>query len=226
MCTALEFLIPTLIGAAVSGAGAIIKGKEDQKNAVAQAKAENQQLAATLKKNKPLEQQSRAIFDQRVNDVQPGQAQQTQDQLTNDRTSGLENAVTSAPGTDLPLSADAPEVVKSEIAKRMSEALTKGTDQAKTLGKVGGYGDFTFGQGLADNNAERNLSVPQSFISGNIGLLPSNQQFAAYGAYQPNSSIGDVFQGAGDLLASGGSYYLNNRAKKPYTPLQPVTPLA
>jgi hypothetical protein len=191
-------IIPALLG----GAGQFMTAKAQQDQAEDQAAARNRELMKTLEKNDAIAAQSREVFDKRRGEIQPDQMGQAQEEATASRTGVLEQAVAAAPPGEVPLSGSAPDVVQSEVAKKMQTAVSQGKDQARALGKAGGYGDTWFGQGIANQETGRNLDVNNNFASGNMAILPYLQDFAEIEATKPISPIGGVLSGFGGALGS------------------------
>lgn len=220
MCTGLEIAaIASVLGSAAAAGGTYISGQEASKNATAVADARNRELQATLGRTKQLAKDSRNIYKQREDEIQPEAMAASQADATADRTATLEGAIPDSAPEAVPLSGSAPAVVKSEIAQKMLEATGEAKSQARALGKVGGYGDTWFKEGLATNDTDRRLGIPQNFIQNEMALLPYSQDFAEFGAYRPSSGIGEIMQGAGNVIASaGGAYGGHVASKKPAPP--------
>jgi hypothetical protein len=210
MCTGLEpALIASLVtaaaGSGISAYGAKKTADEQSENAARTANARNAELArlndvARGGLNDRLAQQSRDIYSKREADIQDLPKRQAE--VTDDRTAGLEAAVESAPQAEVPISGSAPEVVKTEVAKRMLDAMQSGKERARSLGTLGGYNDLWVDQGFANTGAGRDIGVTQNKLAGNLALLPFSQQYAEANAYRPPSALGGVMQGAGNFLAS------------------------
>lgn len=215
MCTGLE--IAALVGTAASTVGGMVTANEQQKNVEAQAKARNDRLNSTMLKNDALAKQSRAEFDARQKNATGDAIEQDRADKTQERTQDLTAAVDSTPAAaDISLSGSAPTVVKSELAKRMASALGQATDSAKAQAKLGGYGDAWLGQGLQDVNAGRNIGENANFASGNMAILPYQQDIAEQHATKPISPIGALLQGFGSIASSYGGGG-GGVAKKSYT---------
>lgn len=204
MCTGVE--IAGLLGSVVSGVGSMIQMSEEQKNAARMAEARNERMRSTLAKNDELAQRSRETFNERNQKVQAEQTDQAQKDAQENRQEVLETAVeeTPAPAQNVALSGSAPTVVKSELAKRMGEAIGGAKEQAKKLGTLGGYGDMWLGQGFQDVQAGRSIANDANFASGNMAILPYQQDIAEMRAYKPISPIGGLLQGFGSMLGSYG----------------------
>lgn len=216
MCTGLEALIPALISGGLSAAGGAITANEQQKNAERQAQARNDELKRTLVKNDALANQSRDTFDARQKLVQPAEADKSKLQAEQARTADANKAVDTALKDSIPLSGSAPQVIQSDLAKKMGEVLAGSKKQAAAQSKLSGYGDMWLDQGFADQNAGRNLSVDSNFANGNMALLPYQQDFAETRAYKPISPLGGLLQGFGGAIGSmGGGGGLT--PKKSYT---------
>src|SRR5690606_23846001 len=166
MCTGLE--IAGLLGAGLSAAGTMVQQREAQKNAQRQAEARNNELKRTLAKNDQLAQDSRDKFNERQQQVGDDEVANQQQEATDKRTDALENAVAETPQVEgtVAISGSAPSVVKSELAKRMGNAMGESKKQAQTLGKLGGYGDTWLNQGFMDQEAGRGIATDANFAAG------------------------------------------------------------
>lgn len=217
MCTGIELAL--LAGsAALSGGGALMANNQANKQAAAIAKARNDVLNRTLAKNDRIAADSRSVFDRRRQDVEPEAVQQQQQDATTERTDIGESAVTAPVPGSIPLSGSAPNVVTQAFAKRMSDAVGKGKSEAQALGRLGGFGDMWFGQGIGNAAAGREMGVNQNFASGNTGILPYLQDFAEIGATKPMSPIPGIMQAAGQAMGSfaggGGTGGIPGRVAK------------
>ena len=208
MCTGAELLLP-LLGTGLSFVGNSIQQKQLAAQAKARVDARNRVLASTLGKNDILADQARAIFDTRLQEVQPEEFDNTQAEVTEDRTAILASSVRAPQPEDIPLSGSAPAVVKSEIAKQMLATFETAQGRARQLGKLGGFGDAFFQQGLSNQEAGNQISIPNNFARGNLGILPHLQDFAEVAATKPISPIGGILAGLGNTLGTfaGGQGY-------------------
>jgi preprotein translocase subunit SecD len=204
MCTGLE--IAALLGSGLSAAGGFVQQQEMAKNQQRMAEARNNELKRTLVKNDALAKQSRDTFNQRQQDASAERIEQERADKTDQRTQVLEQAVDTAPPavTSVSLSGSAPQVVQSEMAKRIGSALADGKQQAQAQAKLGGYGDSWLSQGFQDVEAGRGIAQDANFAAGNMALLPYQQDIAEMRAHKPISPIGGLLQGFGSMLGSYG----------------------
>jgi hypothetical protein len=207
MCTGLE-IAGMLAGPLLSTAGSFIQQSEQEANNRRMADARNEKLRVTMAKNDSLADQSRAEYNARQQKASADQIETDRQQKTAERSDTLEQAVQEAPkeAAGVSLSGSAPTVVKSELAKRMAAAMGQATESAKAQAKLGGYGDTWLDQGFQDVTAGRNIAQNANFASGNLSILPYQQDIAEMRAYKPISPIGGLLQGFGGMLSSyGGS---------------------
>jgi hypothetical protein len=214
MCTGME-IAGLLIGPALSSVGSMIQASEQEANNRRMAEARNERLRNTMTKNDRLAEQSRAEFDARQRQSTTESIEGDRAQKTAERSDTLEQAVQEAPkeSAGVSLSGSAPTIVKSELAKRMAAAMGQATDSAKAQAKLGGYGDTWLNQGFQDVTAGRNIGQNANFASGNLAILPHQQDIAEMRAYKPISPIGGLLQGFGSVL---GSYGGGGMPKKSY----------
>jgi len=208
--------LPMIIGSALSGIGAMIKNRQANNNAKAVADARNGVLRDTMALNRPIADSSRAAFDNRIqqpmaNEVAAGAP----------RMAMLDAAVQPAP--TIPVAGSAPQVVKSEIAKKMQEALEAGKSEAASSGRVASYGDAWFGEGIQNNDLASRLRQDANFAGGNLALLPHLQDLAEVGATRPSGPIADIFMGLGNAVGSAGGAGAFNRT--PTSTVPPTTGL-
>jgi hypothetical protein len=201
MCTGIE-IAALAAAAALSAGGAAVSQHEATSNANNVAMARNRALQATLDRTRGMSKDSRAVFDKRAEEIAPAKLAKTQEDVTANRTAGLTDAVDKATPADVPLAGSAPAVVKSEVASRMKDAMESGINRAKALGKLGGYGDLWSQEGFANQDASRNIDVQQNLISGQMSMLPYQQQLAELRATRAPSLWGPVLQGAGSVIGS------------------------
>lgn len=205
MCTGLE-LIGLIAGPVISGVGAAIQQRQMEANQRRMAEARNQELRRVLSKNDELAQRSREVFEARRRATEGQELDKAEQEAKEKRSQELETAAeqTPAPVADVPLAGSTPQVVQSDMAKRFQNAINQSKDQANKLGILSGYGDMWVNQGFADMQAGRDIGTYSNFASGNMALLPYQQDIAEMRAYKPISPIGGILQGVGGMLSSYG----------------------
>jgi len=207
MCTGVELLM--LAGSGMGMVGSGIQQREANANQERMAEARNNELRRTLAKNDELAQKSREAFNERQQNTTADALAQDQEDATQKRDDTLQEAVaeTPSPVANVSLSGSAPQVVQSELAGRMKEAMSDGKKQAQNLSKLNGYGDTWLNQGFADVETGRDIAQDANFASGNLAIMPYQQDIAETRAYKPISPLGGLLQGAGSMLGSyaGGS---------------------
>ncbi len=211
MCTGLEIagLLAGAAGSGLSMVGQMQQQKAAEENARARANARNDELKRTLRMNDQHAEDSRDAFKRVRQNLEEDTVQKDQQAATDNRTEQLTEAV--QPVGDnygMPeISGSAPNVVQSEFSKRITDALTKSTEQAERLGKLGGYGDFWANTGFDQAQAGREVGTSANLAGGNMALLPYNQDFAEHKAYKPTGSTGSFLMGLGSALGSVGGYF-------------------
>lgn len=210
MCFGLEAAwLPALIGSGISAVGTIVQQKQQRKQQQDIADARNNELRRTMQKNDGLAEEGRDRFQKRLAEASNENMEAEKAKTEATRTEEGENAVESVVKPDAAadmasLAGSTSEVVKSDLASRMKEALTQGKDQAKAKAKLSAYGDSWLDQGFADTNAGRDIGVTQNFAAGNSAILPYAQDFAEQRAYRPISPLGGILQGLGGMMGSMG----------------------
>jgi hypothetical protein len=95
-------------------------------------------------------------------------------------------------------------VVKTEIARKITDALKKGSNRAKTQAKLGGYGDMTFGNQISLGRSRGELSQMSDFAGRSASLLPYEMQAAGNNASRAPSIVGDLLSLAGSGMTLAG----------------------
>lgn len=194
--------------ASVGGAG--IAAGEAAKNNNRIAEARNKVLRDTNLRNMALGEKNRALLDARVAEMAPQNTAEALAAAQQERGDNLEAAISTTP-TEVPLAGDAPQVIKSELGKKLAETFAKSKASARTLGNIGGYGAQMQDQAIADAGVTRGINTNNNFVGGNMRMLPYLQDYAEYGASKPSSGLGQILQSLGMM----GSMYAGTRAPAP-----------
>lgn len=189
--------------AALSTGGAMISSNEAQANQERVANARNSVLSQTLDRQAQWGKEARGLFDTRMNDYQPATQGESLTKAQDARTADITKNVTAPTASDIPLSGSTPEVVKSEISKRMLATFQQAQDRAKAAGKVGGYGDNWLGNNMGVTDTARRVGTINNFSGNDAALLPARQEFAEVGARQPASIWGPILSAGGNIAAAG-----------------------
>ena len=222
MCFGLESAwLPALIGGGLSIAGTAMQQKDQRRQQEDIANARNEELRRNMVKNDALAEEGRDTFQKRLADASQDAMAADQAKAEKTRSGEIEQAQAPPPESKAgeegaQLTGSASTVVKSDLAARMKEALSKGTEQAKALGKLGSYGDSWLNQGFMDTQAGRDIGVTTNKAAGNSALLPYMQDFAEHKVSRPASPIGAILQGFGNMLGSYGGTG-GGLARKSYT---------
>ncbi len=218
MCTGLE-IAALVASTGLSVGGQAMAANEQQKNNERQARARNEELAAAQTRNKQLSQDATNILDKRIDQTAP----EVQQQKTQDVQSQLVDSLAAAantPKVESSISGSAPEVVKTEMAKRLGDSLGVAKTNAQNLGKLGTYNQTMFNNDMATKKAGQAIDLPVSLARSNMDILPGLQDLAQISANKPGSGLGQVLQGLGSLGANvAGSGYLQGAPKGLNNPL-------
>lgn len=214
MCTGLE--IAGIIGPALlSTAGSAMAASEQQRNNERQARARNQELSNAMARNKELSQEALSALDKRISDSSP-EVQQEKTQTAQDALVNSLSEAARVPEVDTGISGSAPEVVKTEMAKRLGDSLGTARKNAENLGKLGTFGQMLFNNNVANQQTAQDIALPVGLARSNMDILPGIQDLAQISANKPGSGLGQVLQGLGNLGASaaGSGYFSSTPAAK------------
>jgi hypothetical protein len=219
MCLGPE-LAMLAVGAAASAAGGMMNAKSQQhaaeranNQAHAEAEARNQKLAEYTARQQQFAKQAQDANQVGLDKyAQPQQVQQQADATQQRENLYAQAAPETNPTEGIPLRGDTPEVVKSEMAKRMLAAHQESTDRAKHLAAQGGVGDSWLQNQFNTDATGRQVDTINNFSRGDIALLPASQDRAAYkvavgfGPAKPPNPTGGILQGIGNTAsAAAGS---------------------
>ena len=216
MCVGLS--APAIIGGLLSAGGTVLNMIQQQNQAADIARARNEQLFATMDKNDRIAEEARELFNKRREGYDAEQFAQAEQKAEDTRSAPLVEAVRGATGVSAPTTGDAPDVVKTTLATKMRETMEAGKEEARRLGRLGGFGDTWFGQGLDNAATGRDIGVQNDFASGNLAILPYLQDFAEIEATRPMSPFGSIIQGVGAALGQGA--FGGSAAANPYQVIQ------
>ncbi len=208
MCTGIEIAL-LAGGAAASAGGALIERRDAASNAAAQAQARNNELRASIARQKIFEDRSRTEGVQKaLARFSPEDQAKAQADATATRDAAIAQAEVPTQGTaDLPLptgNENAPTVVKDQIAKRLRDVFNTATDRAKLTATPLTYSDILAGNNVSLGEAGRVVDTGNSFARQEAAMLPAQQDLAAYAASQTPSIWGPVLKAIGPLAAGVG----------------------
>lgn len=189
--------------AALSAGGAAISSSEARSNANSRANARNSVLAQSLDRQAQWGKEARGYFDSRMGDYEKPAQEASLTKAQDNRTADITKNMTTPTTGDIPLSGSTPEVVKSEIAKRMLTTFQQATDRAKAAGKVGGYGDTWLGNNMGVTDTARRVGTVNNFSANDAALLPARQDLAEIGATKAPSIWGPLLSAGGQVVAAG-----------------------
>lgn len=188
---------PALAGmAALSLAGTALSAYQQRQYQKSAAEASEDQARAELERQRGFQDESGEQFANTLNRFAMPAQTEALDEAAGQRQEAIESNI--AEDFAVPLSGSTPDVVRSEIAKRMADAVGRGRQQAQALGRIGARGDVGLGNQVAIGRGNQNLGDIASFSRGSLNLLPGAQRAAVNNVPQP-SGIGDLFAGAGRL---------------------------
>lgn len=187
-------------GTAASAVGTGIKSAEAQKNAARVAEARNARLKETLLKNRQHADDSRAAFNTRIGASEKGPADQQLADAQAGQTAAIQSNI-SPTATEAPLAGDAPTVIKTAFAKAFSDAAEKSMARAAATGKLGAYGTVQRDDAIGDRGLGDKIGTNNSFVRGNLGILPYVQDLAEIQATKPSNGLGDIISAFGQAAS-------------------------
>ena len=196
----------TIGGMVLSAAGSAVNGMETANNQRRQSAARSAAAAAEYERQRRFSEEGRATFDQSVRDQGPDAARTRTQEGQAQRRQALTGAVDTSPvNTGAPVEASAPNVVRSEIGRRVGDALGGARREATNLANLTGYDDGTQGGAFAMSRANNRLADTQSMAAGSAAIAPLEMEAAYNNAYRNPSGIGDLLGLAGRGVTLAGA---------------------
>lgn len=189
----------SIAGAALSIGGMVAQNQ----GAKAAVSAREGVMNAEAARQAAIRDQQKATFDTSLNQLdQP--AQQADLKKNQDARAAAVNSIVTPTNPAVPVTGSAPTIVKSTIAKALSDALAYGKKQGIAQGNLAGYGDLNFDNGV--NLARSGIRQAQlgNFSAGSSAVVPSELE-AANRKGAGMRSFGQVLSGAGQLAGLGGA---------------------
>lgn len=199
MCTGLE--IAAIAGAALSAIGTGVQTVSSRQQQKKQIDANNRVVENYLAKNKKLSEQSRQIFDSRLQQENKDTTPAQDAQPASDNRAAAANDLIDATRVVAPLRGSAPNVVKEAAQQEADKVDQTGRDRAKALADVKAFGDLLFGKQLDTHSAARDVGMLGNFASADAAMVPQQAQLAQLQAASGGNPLGAL--GAG-LNAAGG----------------------
>lgn len=190
-----------LAGTAASVVGGGMTAKEAQRNDQREADARNRVLKDTLRKNDQHSADSRAAFQRRIADSGADPAKAQLEDAQSQQTTALQSNLNTT-GIEAPLAGDAPQVVKTSMAKSLKDSFAQSMDKAKLAAKLGGYNAQARDNAIADSSLGDAINTNNGFVRGNMSVMPYLQDYAGLGARKPSSGLGQMLSAVGGLASS------------------------
>lgn len=190
---------PELLAAAGLMAGSTVANKKANK--MVRNKQEGFSEAERIRR-KGFQRQAQGTFDNTMSKFQaPSQTQAIAD--TAEKRDVSLNATQAQPGDFTPENTGAPEVVHSDLAKRMADAVKRGKGEVMARAKLGAYGGVQQDNAINLNRSGQSIGQMADFSRGSAGVLPYEMN-AALGAGNKYRNIADMMRMAGYGLGMYG----------------------
>lgn len=200
MCTGLE--IAAIASTAAQVGGSFLQTQQANKNAQSKINARN----AALSQEQERQRAFQAANDTSLNNTLDAFSKDKQEQSFGDLVAKREQAYESnapAAAEFANISDTTPQVVKTDLAKRVAGKMAESKAQAKALARIGGTMDVFQNNGLSINQAANQIGTTNSMARGSLDTNRVEQQAAYNNAGNKSSMFGDLLSAAG---AAGGLY--------------------
>jgi hypothetical protein len=207
MCTGVELAL--VASAAAQAGGSMLNARQESKNQQAKINARNNAAQQEVARQKTYQDQNDAAMKQSLQNFDKAKSEQSFGDLVAAREQAYEN---NAPAAEQfgAISADAPQVVKDDGARKVADQLSKSKAEAKALAKIGGTVDLFQNNGLAINQGANQIGTTNTLANGSLRTNVTEQAAAANNAGNKKSMFGDLLSAAGAIGtaatgAAGGS---------------------
>lgn len=108
----------------------------------------------------------------------------------------------------VPTEGSAPKVVKESAARAVGRALSSSRKQARSLGRLGAFGEVNFDNRVALGRNRAELANLASFARGSSDLLPLELHAAEERARRKSGDglLPDILSGLGKIVSAAGSF--------------------
>jgi hypothetical protein len=200
MCTGLEIAALAASAAATVGGG-MYNARQAEKAQANEVAARNHALALEQQRQQKYQQEQDVNRTNLLKQTEQPAQEKRQAENEAQRTQEITAALPEGTAGDIPLQGSAPEVVKSELAKRMLEAHQGSTERAKSQARLSAFGDSWLQNGFDANDVARKVDTVNNFSRGQAALLPASSQMYASMSQKPPSQLGNIMQGLGGVGA-------------------------
>lgn len=195
MCDPMSITGATL---ALAGTAASAKASSDR------AGARSDAMEAEAIRQKRYSDQAGAVWQDSLDQYdEPKQTQQLQD-VEADRTAKIQESVGLSDGSEYNPGGSAPAVVKTEIAKKMGEAMKQGRQDAAGRARMGAFNSSMFNNDMNMADNRRGIGMYGTFARGSSNVLPAELQ-AANEEGAGWATFGDILSGAGTAAGMAGA---------------------
>lgn len=188
---------------AATAVGDIINTRESNKSSKRQVAAWQQQTGLEAQRQAEYRARAQQALDRAIGKYGPGEQEKAFGDLVGRREADISGNVTDAAPGGIPISSDAPNVVKTTAAGKLNKAVADGREGAKRLARLGARDDQSLANQIGLKTAGRDIGVASNFAAASAGINPVEQAAAFRGAYRDPSGLGDLFK----LFGQGASLY-------------------
>lgn len=190
-------------GMGLNALGTVINTREQNANSKRQVAAFQQQTGLEAERQAAYRARAQAALDRAIGRYAPGEQDKSLAGLLGQREQDITGNVTDAAPGGIPISKDAPDVVKTTTANKLNKSVVDARDSGKRLAALGARDDQTIANKMGFNTAARDIGTASNFAAASAGINPVEQMAAMRSSYRNPSGLGDLFK----LFGQGASLY-------------------
>ena len=190
-------------GGALSLVGEALNTRENNKNAKRQVAAWQGAQAAEDARQATYRARAQAGLQRALDQYGPGKQGASFADLLGKREAATAGNVTDATPGAVPITDNAPNVVKETLGKRLNDAVAEGRAGAKRLAALGARDDQAFANKIGLSRSGEDIAAASNFAAASAGINPVERAAAFRGAYRDPSGLGDLFK----LFGQGGQLW-------------------
>ena len=193
----------SILGMAASGIGTAVNTSNANKNNQRMVNARNEAMQNELNRQDAFQAESDQVFQDNLANYDKSNQDVALANIQLQRGNELVKSL-AQPNEYAPTTGSAPDVVKSEVARKINDAMKSGRKTAKSLGNMGAFGDLQFRNRIGNQRSGDLLGEIGGNARRSSNLLPFEQSVAEANAFEPPSMFGDLIKLGGQGALSYG----------------------
>ncbi len=182
------------------------------------AAARDAVMRAEGERQRKFQEQAGAETDATLTKFDRGAQENGTAQAEQRRMAGVDAATAKIEANAVPTGGSAPQVVQSDMARKIAEAVGRGRGIVRSQAKLQAYGDNQLNNGVSLNRAGQGIDMISNASRASSGIVPYELDAAGH-AGDKYRTIADLFRMGGNVA---GAYGMTRTPTRP--PMTPTMP--